>query len=184
MVFRENKLSGSYTIELTPFQDDRGWFARTFCENEFSQIGFDKKWVQINHSFTKNRGSVRGLHYQVPPFSETRLVRCISGAVFDVIVDLRKDSKTKFQWFGLELSAANRKMMFIPEGFAHGFQCLSDDCELTYHHTNFYNPEFEGGFKYDDPILGIKWPDKITFASERDTNLPYIDPNFEGLKFN
>ena len=155
MIFTETKLQGSYTIELEPFTDERGWFARYFCMDEFAQIGHIKEWVQMNHSCTYKKGSVTWNALSIAPVSEIKLVRCIAGAVFDVIVDLRKDSKTFLQWFGTELSASNKKMMYIPEGFAHGFQCLTDDCELLYHHTEFYKPDVEAGIKYDDPKINI-----------------------------
>src|SRR4051812_23417187 len=128
MIFTETTLPGSYTIELEPFTDERGWFARYFCKNEFMQIGHVKDWVQINHSTTYKKGALRGMHYQLPPFSEIKLVRCIAGAVFDVIIDLRKNSSTFLQWVGFELSAKNKRMIYIPQGFAHGFQCLTDHC--------------------------------------------------------
>src|ERR1700712_4108490 len=153
MIFKETKLPGSYVVELEPFIDERGWFARYFCKDEFIKIGHEKEWLQMNHSTTNRKGALRGMHYQLPPFSEIKLVRCIAGTVFDVIVDLRKDSKTYLQWFGAELSAQNKKMMYIPEGFAHGFQCLSNNCELLYHHTEYYKPNVEGGIKYDDPKI-------------------------------
>ena len=143
MIFSPLPLQGSYVIELQPFQDERGWFARFFCKNEFQKIGHKKEWVQINHSFTYKKGTIRGMHFQLTPFREIKMVRCIAGAVYDVIIDLRKGSSTFLQWFGAELSAANKKMMYIPEGFAHGFQCLSDNCELIYHHTEFYKPELK-----------------------------------------
>src|SRR6478752_4125211 len=135
MKFTETSLKGSYTIDLNLFKDERGWFARTYCKNEFETIGHAKEWVQLNHSFTKQKGAIRGMHYQLPPFSEIKMVRCIAGAVYDVIIDLRKDSETFLKWFGVELSAENKKMIYIPEGFAHGFQALTNDCELIYHHS-------------------------------------------------
>jgi dTDP-4-dehydrorhamnose 3,5-epimerase len=181
MIFTETKLPGSYTIELEPFIDERGWFARYFCMNEFAQIGHIKEWLQMNHSCTSKKGSLRGMHYQLPPFSEIKLVRCIAGAVFDVIVDVRKDSSTFLQWFGAELSAANKKMMYIPEGFAHGFQCLADDCELLYHHTEYYKPNVEGGIKFDDAKINIQWPLSITVISDRDRSHPYLDEHFKGI---
>ena len=181
MIFTETKLQGSYVIGLKPFTDERGWFARTYCKNEFAGIGHDAEWVQLNHSFTKQKGAIRGLHYQLPPFSEIKLVRCIAGAVFDVIIDLRADSPTFLQWFGTELSAANKQMMYIPAGFAHGFQTLSDDTELIYHHSQFYEPGVEGGISYDDPKLKIEWPLELTTISEKDMQHPFLDDNFRGI---
>ena len=181
MTFIPVKLNGSYIISLDIFEDDRGWFARTFCKNEFSKIGHTSEWLQMNHSFTKQQGAIRGMHYQLPPFGEIKMVRCIAGAVFDVIIDLRKGSPTFLQWFGTELSAANKKMLYIPEGFAHGFQTLSNDCELIYHHSQFYTPGAEGGIKFNDPAVNISWPLPVTNISERDSQHPLLDENFKGL---
>ncbi len=181
MIFTPTILPGSYVIDLHPHTDDRGWFARYYCKKEFEAIGHVKEWVQMNHSVTKKKGSIRGMHYQLPPFSEIKLVRCIAGVVFDIIVDLRRDSATFLQWFGQELSAENKKMLYIPEGFAHGFQCLSENCELLYHHSEFYTPGFEGGIRYDDPVINIQWPLPVSVLSERDTTHPYLDNQFKGL---
>ena len=130
MKFSPATLDGVYTIDLEPVTDDRGWFARTFSKDEFERIHHNKEWVQMNHSFTTAKGTIRGMHYQLPPFREIKMVRCVAGAVFDVIIDIRKGSKTFLQWMGVELTAANKKMLYIPEGFAHGFQTLTDNCEL------------------------------------------------------
>ena len=181
MTFRETSLKGSYVIDLELFTDERGWFARTFCKNEFAQIGHNKEWVQFNHSFTKEKGTIRGMHYQLPPFTEIKQVRCIAGAVFDVIVDLRKDSATFLQWVGIELSAQNKKMIYIPEGFAHGFQTLAANSELIYHHSQFYKPGVEGGIKYNDPAVPIEWPLPLTNISARDSQHPLLDANFKGI---
>ena len=181
MTFMPTPLAGSYVIDLNPFSDERGWFARTFCKDEFQQIGHTKEWVQINHSVTYKPGSIRGMHFQLPPYSEIKMVRCIAGAVYDVIIDLRKDSAGFLQWFGAELSAKNRKMMYIPEGFAHGFQTLMPDTELIYHHTQFYKASAESGIRYDDPAVNIRWPMAVTMVSERDSGFPYLDKNFKGI---
>lgn len=181
MIFNETPLKGSYVIELQPHADDRGWFARTFCKEEFSRIGHDKEWLQLNHSYTKNRGLVRGIHYQLPPLGEIKLVRCIAGEIYDVIVDIRKNSSTFLKFFGLELSAENKKMMYIPEGFAHGFQTLTEDCELIYHHTAMYTPAMEAGLRYDDELLGIQWPIPITAMSQKDRAHDYLDKDFKGI---
>jgi dTDP-4-dehydrorhamnose 3,5-epimerase len=183
MNFIETELSGSFVVELNPFQDSRGWFVRSFCKDEFGKIGHAKEWLQLNHSFTSNMGSIRGMHYQLAPFSEIKLVRCIAGAVFDVIVDLRAGSPTFLKWFGVELSAQNRKMIYIPAGFAHGFQALTNNCELLYHHTAFYQPGFEGGIRFDDPLVAIEWPLLPTEISERDQNHSLIDLKFKGIKY-
>jgi dTDP-4-dehydrorhamnose 3,5-epimerase len=181
MIFTETILNGSYVIELNAFTDERGWFARTYCKNEFSAIGHHDEWVQMNHSFTKNNGTIRGMHFQLPPFSEIKLVRCIAGAVYDVIIDLRVSSATFLQSFGVELSAQNKKMIYIPAGFAHGFQALSNDCELIYHHSQFYTTGAEGGIKYNDPKINISWPLAVTNISERDNQHNLLDENFKGI---
>jgi dTDP-4-dehydrorhamnose 3,5-epimerase len=181
MIFTPTLLKGSYVIDLNVFTDDRGWFARTYCKNEFAAINHTKEWVQLNHSFTSQKGTVRGMHYQLPPFSEIKMVRCIAGAVYDVIVDIREGSPTFLQYTGMELSAANKKMLYIPEGFAHGFQTLTDDAELMYHHTEFYTPGAEAGISYSDPLVNIKWPLNVTSISGRDQQHILLDKNFKGI---
>lgn len=181
MTFTETFLKGCYVIELQPLNDERGWFVRTYCKDEFSKIGHNKQWVQLNHSYTKLKGSVRGMHYQLPPFREIKLVRCIAGSVYDVVVDVRKDSPTFLKYFGVELSSENKKMIYIPEGFAHGFQALTDNCELIYHHTEMYKPGVEGGLKYDDAILKINWPLPVTALSQRDKTHAALNKNFKGI---
>jgi len=181
MIFTPTSLAGSYIVELEPFSDDRGWFARFYCKQEFQQIGHQQEWVQLNHSFTTKKGTIRGMHFQKPPFREIKMVRCISGSIFDVIIDIRKDSPTFLQWTGVELSAENKKMLYIPEGFAHGFQTLSDNCELIYHHSAFYTPNSEGGIRYDDPQVSINWPLPVTIISERDANHPLLNEQFKGI---
>jgi dTDP-4-dehydrorhamnose 3,5-epimerase len=181
MIFIPNVLEGSYIVEIQPYKDDRGWFGRFYCKDEFQQIGHNKEWVQMNHSVTYQKGAIRGMHFQVAPYREIKMVRCIAGAVYDVIIDLRKDSATFLKWFGSDLSAENKRMMYIPEGFAHGFQCLSNDCELIYFHTEYYEPGFEGGIRHDDPAVSIKWPLNVTTISERDQLHPTLDENFKGI---
>lgn len=181
MIFTETILKGSYEISLTPHGDSRGWFTRTYCKKEFEQIGHQKEWVQLNHSFSSQKGTVRGMHFQHAPFAEIKMLRCIAGAVYDVIIDLRQNSPTFLKWFGTELSAANKKMLYIPEGFAHGFQTLANDTELIYHHTEFYTPSAEAGIRYDDEAINITWPLAIAELSARDTNHPLIDSTFKGL---
>jgi len=182
MTFIETPLKGSYIIDPEPFSDERGWFGRVFCKNEFQQIGHTGEWVQINHSFTKKKGSIRGMHFQYPPHSEIKMVRCIAGSIYDCIIDLRENSATFLNWFGIELSADNKSMLYIPAGFAHGFQTLRDDCELIYHHTAFYARGHEGGIRYDDPRTGIKWPLQATDISGKDKQHPYLDDAFKGIK--
>lgn len=181
MTFIVTPLSGSYVVDLKPFQDERGWFARYFSKDLFEEIGHSKEWVQMNHSVTYKKGAIRGMHFQVKPYREIKMVRCIAGAVYDVIVDLREDSPTFLQWYGVELSAANRRALYIPEGFAHGFQCLEDNCELLYHHTEFYTPAAEAGLRYNDPILNINWPMPATLLSPRDETHPYLTEDFKGI---
>ena len=181
MKFVEAPLAGAYVIELEPFLDERGLFARTFCQKELAKIGFNKQIVQINHSITKQKGAVRGMHYQLPPACETKLIRCVQGQVFDVMVDLRAGSDTFKQWYGVELSKDNMRMSYIPEGFAHGFQTLTDNAELIYLHSVFYSPEYECGLRFDDPRLVIKWPLPVSTISSKDQSYPLIDNTFKGI---
>ncbi len=181
MIFTPTTLQGSYLVGLEPFMDERGWFARTYCKNEFAAIGHTAEWVQLNHSVTNKKGAIRGMHYQLPPFSEIKMVRCIAGVVFDVIIDLRKGSPTFLKWFGTELSAANKIILYIPEGFAHGFQTLTDDCELIYHHSQFYTPGVEAGIRYDEPRINIEWPLPVVTMSERDKQHLFLDKEFKGI---
>lgn len=184
MKFSPTALAGSFLIDLEPFSDDRGWFARTYCKKEFEQIGHAGEWVQLNHSFTTLKGSVRGMHFQYPPHTEIKMVRCIAGAVYDVIIDVRNGSSSFLQWFGAELSAQNRKMLYIPEGFAHGFQTLTDNCELIYHHTSFYTPGAEGAVRFDEKKVNIQWPLEISDISSRDKQHLYLDNSFTGINLN
>jgi dTDP-4-dehydrorhamnose 3,5-epimerase len=181
MKFITTPLPNAYLIELHPIQDDRGLFARTFCREEFQKIGHTKEFVQFNHSINHRKGTMRGLHFQLPPFSEIKLIRCISGKVYDVIVDLRKESPTFLKWYGVELSQQNMKMIYVPEGFAHGFLTLTDQAELLYHHTSYYTPQAESGLRYDDPILNIQWPGEIEVISAKDKSYSLITQNFAGL---
>jgi dTDP-4-dehydrorhamnose 3,5-epimerase len=181
MIFTETLLRGSFVIDLEPFSDDRGWFARTYCKKEFEKINHTREWVQLNHSVTWQEGSIRGMHFQNPPHEEIKMVRCIAGTVYDVIIDIREGSPTFLNWFGTELSAANKKMMYIPAGFAHGFQTLTDNCELIYHHTSFYTQGSEGGLRYDDPGIGILWKIPVTHISDRDLHHAFLDDSFKGI---
>ena len=181
MIFTPTALQGSYIIDVNPFADERGWFARFYSKNEFKKIGYNKEWVQLNHSFTNKKGTIRGMHYQKSPYSEIKMIKCISGSVFDVIIDLRERSPSFLEWFGITLSAENKKMLYVPEGFAHGFQCLENKCELIYHHSEFYTPEAEAAIRFDDPKINIDWPLPVTTLSPRDKNHPYLDENFKGI---
>lgn len=171
-----------YEIELEPFVDGRGFFVRSFCVNELSAIKKDIEIVQINHTLTLEKGSVRGLHFQKPPFCEAKFVRCLRGTVFDVAVDLRKGSPFFLKWYGTLLTASNMKMLAIPEGFAHGFQTLESNCELLYLHTECYNKTCESGLRYDDPVLHIDWKLPVSILSDRDKTHPLLDDHFKGIE--
>jgi dTDP-4-dehydrorhamnose 3,5-epimerase len=181
MKFIATPLAGAYEIEPEPFRDERGLFARVFCAKEFAEIGFHKQIVQINHSVTRQKGTIRGVHYQLPPVCEVKIIRCIQGMVFDVMVDLRAGSPTFRQWHGVELSRDNMRMVIIPEGFGHGFQALTDNVEMIYHHSAFYSPEHEHCVRFDDPVLAIKWPLPVSAISPKDRNYPLISDTFKGV---
>ena len=174
MIFKEARLKGAYVIELEQLQDERGLFARSFCQKEFEEHGLNPCIVQCNISYNKKKGTLRGMHYQVPPYEEAKVVSCIRGSMYDVIIDLRPDTDTYCQWFAIELSASNYKMLYIPEGFAHGFQTLEDDTAVFYQMSEFYHPECARGVRWDDPAFGIKWPDYIRSVSEKDQQYPYF----------
>ncbi len=182
MKFESLPLKDAYRIEIEAFHDHRGCFSRICCRNELAKIGHQKEFVQINHSFTNASGALRGMHFQYPPKVEIKLVKCLRGNVFDVIIDIRKESDTFLQWHGEILSGKNNYMMYIPAGFAHGFQALQPNTELLYFHTEFYDPQYEGGLRYDDPALDIHWPEKITDISDRDTRHLLIDDEFRGIE--
>lgn len=182
MKFNRTPLAGAFVIELDPFVDERGLFSRTFCQKEFAEIGFEKQIVQINHSVTRQKGTIRGMHYQLPPASETKIVRCIQGKIFDVMVDIRAGSPTFMQWYGVELSKDNLRMAFIPEGFAHGFQSLTDNIELSYLSSAFYSSEYERGLRFDDPAPGIKWPLPVSLISPKDRGCRLVDGDFTGVQ--
>jgi len=158
MNFIETGIEDLYIVELNKIGDERGFFARAWCEKEFSDKNLTSRMVQANTSYSKEKGTLRGLHYQVSPHQEAKLMRCIKGAIFDVAVDLRPDSKTYKKWFGIELTESNRKMLFIPEGCAHGYQTLTEDAEVFYMSSAYYAPEAERGILWNDPAVGIEWP--------------------------
>lgn len=180
--FHPTPLEGAYLIELERRGDDRGFFARLFCEQEFGEVGLETRFVQVNNSLSARRGTLRGMHYQLPPSAEVKVVRCIRGAIFDVIADLRPDSPSFGRWFGAELSAENRRMMYVPRGFAHGFVTLTDDAETFYLVSDPYAPEQERGMRFDDPWLGIEWPAEPVEVSPKDRNWPVFDPEFHGIE--
>jgi dTDP-4-dehydrorhamnose 3,5-epimerase len=176
MIFTPTSLKGAYLVDPELAQDERGAFARTFCQNEFRERGLRDFFVQCNISFNKKKGTLRGMHYQAAPHEEAKLVRCTAGAIYDVIVDLRPDSSTYRQWTSVELTAANRRALYIPEGLAHGFQTLCDDSEVFYQMSEFYHPECARGFRWNDPQFAIQWPTATLIISGSDcdrTNYSY-----------
>jgi len=181
MKIKQTSLQDAFIIEPEPFKDDRGLFARVFCQHELQNILNGKNIVQINHSLTRQKGALRGMHFQYPPKAEIKMVKCLGGSIFDVMIDLRKGFHTFMKWHGEVLTAKNMRMMFIPEGFAHGFQTLEKDCEVLYLHTEFYDPEHEGGVRYNDPKINISWPLNVTDISEKDQNHALLSTDFEGL---
>lgn len=172
MIFRETFLRGAYTIEPEFKEDERGFFARTWCQREFREHGLNASLVQCNISFNRKMGTLRGMHFQRPPYGEAKLVRCTMGAIYDVIIDLRPDSLTFKKWFATELTAENRKMLYIPEGFAHGFITLTDNTEVFYQMSQFYHPEYADGVRWNDPAFNITWPIDVTVISDRDNSYP------------
>ncbi len=170
-------LNGAYLIDIEPRGDERGFFARGWCAREFEQQGLVNRMVQANLSFNATAGTLRGLHFQREPHAEVKLVRCTRGALFDVVVDLRPDSPTYRQWAGAELSADNRRAMYVPEGFAHGLQTLCDDTEVFYQVSAFYAPQAEGGLRWDDPAIGIDWPLPVAQISDKDSAWPWLERN-------
>ena len=170
MIFTETELAGAFTIELAAHQDDRGFFARLFCQNEFAAHGLKSFVVQANIGANRRRGTVRGMHFQFPPAAETKYVRCVRGAVLDVIVDLRPESPTYLRHIAVELSAENQRGIYIPERFAHGYQTLEDDTDTIYMVGEFYTPGMGGGLRHDDPRLGLSWPLPVEVISEKDRN--------------
>jgi len=172
LTFTETKLPGAFVIEPEMHEDDRGFFARTFCRREFEARGLNPQVVQCNVSFNKRKGSLRGMHFQASPYSEAKLVRCTAGSIYDVIIDLRPSSSAFRKHFGIELSARNRKMLYIPEEFAHGFQTLEDDTEVFYQMSQYYSPEHSRGVRWDDPAFGISWPPGERIIIERDRTYP------------
>ena len=168
MRFTETKLKGSYIIELEMINDERGFFARSFCQKEFVQNRLESNIVQCNISFNKRKGTIRGMHFQREPKGEPKLVRCTRGKIYDVIIDLRCDSQTYCEWQAVELTATNRRAFYVPKGFAHGFQTLEDNTEVFYLMCEFYYPEYSSGIRWNDPAFGVKWPLPLAIISEKD----------------
>ena len=179
MIYSPVSIPGPLIVSREDKHDKRGLFARSFCSDDFEQNGLFNSIAQINVSVSFVRGTIRGLHYQKEPFSDAKLVRCVRGEIFDVAVDLRKRSDYFGKWVSTELSAQNGKMFYLPKGFAHGFQCLSDDVELLYLHSEKYRSDFDGGIYYNDPSIGIEWPLPLSEISEKDHSLPHLSSSEE-----
>ena len=183
MIFTETKLSGAYLIELERYEDERGFFARNWSEREFAARGLVSNFVESNISFSRKKGTLRGMHYQAAPHGQAKLVRCTTGAIFDVIIDLRRDSPTFRHWMSVELTEQNHLMLYVPVDFAHGFQTLEDDTEITYQVSSSYHPESSSGVRWNDPAFGITWPDGERIIIARDRQYPdwteFEPSNFE-----
>lgn len=177
----DTPLLGLKVIRRKPLEDTRGFLCRYFCAEELSQAGFTKSLAQINHTLTKKRGAVRGLHFQYPPGAEAKIISCIKGEVFDVAVDIRRGSPTFLHWYAEVLTSANYKSFYLPEGFAHGCQALTDNCEMLYLHSEGFKPETVGALNVLDPKITIKWPLEIVELSERDRQHPFVNSDFEGV---
>lgn len=175
-------INGLKVISPTPIFDDRGLFQRLLCINEFSEFGFNEPIVNINHSTTKNKGTIRGLHFQHEPSAEIKIIKCIKGSIYDVVIDIRKNSSTFLQSFTIELNTTNNFMLLIPKGFAHGFQSLENDSEIIYFVTNYYSKEFEDSLNPFDPELKIEWPLKCTNISKKDNDAKFINKEFSGVE--
>ena len=170
MIFKKTNIIGAFIIDINKLGDERGFFARMWCKKEFEESGIKINMLQTNIAFSKYKGTLRGLHYQVKPFEEAKLVRCTKGSIFDVIVDLRPESSTYKKWIGVGLSEHNYKMLYVPEGCAHGYQTLEDNTELIYQVSQFYSPDHERGARYNDPSFGIEWPVDVRVISDKDKN--------------
>ena len=176
MLFTETKLPGAYIIDLEKLEDERGFFARAWCERELLAQGLDATILQCNLSFNKRKGTLRGMHYQLPPYAEVKLVRCVRGGIYDVIIDLRPDSSTFLQWVAVELTAENRRMLYIPKRFAHGFQTLLDDTEVFYQMSEVHSHDHASGVRWNDPLFHIVWPEADRIISLKDQEYPNADP--------
>ncbi|HET6515125.1 MAG TPA: dTDP-4-dehydrorhamnose 3,5-epimerase [Thermodesulfovibrionales bacterium] len=176
MIFTETRLRGAYVIDPEPLSDDRGFFARTWCQKEFQAHGLNTNVAQCNISYNAKKGTLRGMHYQTAPFEEAKLVRCTGGAIFDVIIDLRPHSATFREWISVELDAGNRRMFYIPEGFAHGFITLTDNAEVFYQMSQCYSAGHARGVRWNDPVFGIQWPAEASVISEKDRQFPDFMP--------
>jgi dTDP-4-dehydrorhamnose 3,5-epimerase len=179
MKFEETRLQGAWIIDINKLEDERGFFARTFCQREFLEHGLNTRVAQCNVSYNRKKGTFRGMHLQVSPFQEVKLVQCTSGTIYDIMIDLRPESPTYLQHLGVTLSAQNYRMLYIPEGFAHGFLTLEEDTNVFYQMSEFYAPECARGFRWNDPAFGITLPADIIVISERDAKYP--DFSIDGL---
>jgi dTDP-4-dehydrorhamnose 3,5-epimerase len=182
MIFTPTPLKGAFIITPDLIEDERGFFSRVFCRREFEANGLNPNLVQCNISFNKQKGTLRGMHYQLPPHAETKLVRCTAGAIYDVIIDIRPGSPVFRQWFATELTSTNRHILYVPEGFAHGFQTLADNTEVYYQHSAFFSPGHQRGLRFDDPAFKIAWPLAVSAISDRDGNHALIDEHFAGMR--
>lgn len=176
MIFHETKLQGAYVIDIERVEDERGFFARSFCQKEFRKFGLEDGMAQCNISFNTKKHTLRGLHYQLAPHAEAKLVRCTRGGIFDAIVDLRDGSPTYRQWYATELTGENRRMLYIPKGFAHGLLTLEDNTEVFYVMSDFYSSDHARGLRWDDPAIGIQWPVERPIVSERDKSFQLLSP--------
>ena len=174
MIFSKTMLVGVYIIDMEQIEDERGFFARSWCEKEFSLHEINSKFVQCNISFNKKMGTLRGMHYQAAPFEEAKLIRCIKGSVYDVVIDIQPNSPSFMKWFGVRLSADSYKLIYIPKGFAHGFITLEDNTELFYQMSEFYHPESANGIMWDDPKININWPEINKIISKKDLSYKYL----------
>lgn len=181
MKFVESPLAGAYIIETEKHTDDRGFFARTYCQNVFREIGIDNTFVQSNISFNLRRGTLRGMHFQAEPYAESKVVSCYVGEIYDVIIDLRPASDTYCEWFGIFLNDREYRSLYIPRGFAHGFQTLKDSCLVHYQMGSFYNPAYSRGIRWDDPLFKISWPRAVTSVSEKDQSYPDFIKNADSI---
>ena len=175
MIFTETKLKGAFIIDVKRLEDERGFFGRSWCTKEYAEHGLNPNVVQANVSYNKVKGTLRGMHFQKAPFGEGKTVRCTSGAIYDVIIDIRPDSATFKQWISVELTGENYRMLYIPEGFAHGFITLKDQTSVHYMGTAFHTPGAEAGIKFDDPAFNIEWPMKVAVISQKDQNHPVFE---------
>lgn len=175
MRFLPTGVEGAWIVEMEPRGDERGFFARAWCEHEAAAVGLRPRWVQANMSLSRDIGTLRGMHYQQAPWQEAKLVRCTRGAIYDVIIDLRRESPTYMKWIGVELTAENRRALYVPEDFAHGFLTLTGDVEISYLVSQFYTPHAERGIRWNDPAVGIKWPAKVNVISDKDARWPAVE---------